>query len=136
VSKEELLEHLQIQFINRTNEVGVDINRCMNHPYTTNLAQFICGLGKRKAIALMKVWINRSLFFLLHLPDTEMHSYSFVLLYSQTLKHNHQRLENRTQLITVCHMGPKIFINCSGFIKIDTNSLGDRLNLTHPYQQI
>jgi hypothetical protein len=23
-------------------------------------------------------------------------------------------------------MGPKVFINCAGFIKIDTNSLGDR----------
>lgn len=27
----------------------------------------------------------------------------------------------------MCHMGPKVFINCAGFIKIDTASLGDRL---------
>ncbi|XP_058983159.1 transcription elongation factor SPT6-like [Musca domestica] len=27
--------------------------------------------------------------------------------------------------MTLCHLGPKVFINCSGFIKIDTSSLGD-----------
>uniref|UniRef100_A0A7M4G146 Transcription elongation factor SPT6 n=1 Tax=Crocodylus porosus TaxID=8502 RepID=A0A7M4G146_CROPO len=43
----------------------------------------------------------------------------------QILKQNNTRLENRTQLVTMCHMGPKVFINCAGFIKIDTASLGD-----------
>lgn len=96
VPKDELLEHLYLEFINRTNEIGVDVNRAITYPYTANLIQFTCGLGPRKATALIKI-----------------------------LKQNNQRLENRTQLITACHMGPKIFINCSGFIKIDTNSLGD-----------
>ncbi|ODM97896.1 Transcription elongation factor SPT6 [Orchesella cincta] len=96
VPKEELLEHLYLEFVNRTNEVGVDLNRILSYPHTSNLVQFTCGLGPRKATALLKI-----------------------------LKQNNQRLENRTQLITTCHMGPKIFINCSGFIKIDTNSLGD-----------
>ena len=45
---------------------------------------------------------------------------------AQILKQNNTRLENRTQLVTMCHMGPKVFINCAGFIKIDTSSLGDR----------
>jgi len=36
-----------------------------------------------------------------------------------------QRLENRQQLVTLCHMGPKVLINCAGFIKIDTLRLGD-----------
>lgn len=45
---------------------------------------------------------------------------------AQILKQNNTRLENRTQLVTMCHMGPKVFINCAGFIKIDTASLGDR----------
>jgi transcription elongation factor SPT6 len=51
------------------------------------------------------------------------------LLRLQTLKQNNSRLENRTQLVTMthAHMGPKVFINCAGFIKIDTSSLGDRL---------
>ncbi|XP_013115502.1 transcription elongation factor SPT6 [Stomoxys calcitrans] len=94
--KEELLEHLYIEFINQTNEVGVDINMAVQNSYTLNLVQFICGLGPRKGLALVKI-----------------------------LKQTNQRLENRTQLVTLCHLGPKVFINCSGFIKIDTSSLGD-----------
>uniref|UniRef100_A0A4D5R9G5 Transcription elongation factor SPT6 n=1 Tax=Scolopendra viridis TaxID=118503 RepID=A0A4D5R9G5_SCOVI len=96
VVKEDLLEAIQLEFINRTNEVGVDVNRSIANPHTGNLLQFVCGLGPRKAAALIKV-----------------------------LKQTNNRLENRTQLVTVCHMGPKVFINCAGFIKIDTNSLGD-----------
>lgn len=94
--KEDLLENLYLEFINRTNEVGVDINLAVQNNLTTNLVQFICGLGPRKGQALIKI-----------------------------LKQTNQRLENRTQLVTACHMGPKVFINCSGFVKIDTNSLGD-----------
>lgn len=94
--KEELLNALYLEFINRTNEVGVDINLAVQNSLTVNLVQFICGLGPRKGTALIKI-----------------------------LKQTNQRLENRTQLVTSCHMGPKVFINCSGFIKIDTNSLGD-----------
>lgn len=79
LTKEELLEGLQLEFVNRTNEVGVDINRAINYPHTANLVQFICGLGPRKGQALIKI-----------------------------LKQNNQRLENRTQLVTACHMGPKV----------------------------
>lgn len=96
VPREELLEALYLEFVNRTNEVGVDINSAVLQGYTCNLIQFVCGFGPRKGQALLK-----------------------------TLKQNNQRLENRTQLVTACHMGPKVFINCAGFIKIDTNSLGD-----------
>ncbi|XP_057216695.1 transcription elongation factor SPT6 isoform X2 [Triplophysa rosa] len=96
VVKEELLGALYCEFINRVNEVGVDVNRAIAHPYTQSLVQFICGLGSRKGSHLLKI-----------------------------LKQNNTRLENRTQLVTMCHMGPKVFINCAGFIKIDTASLGD-----------
>ncbi|XP_076167976.1 transcription elongation factor SPT6 [Ptiloglossa arizonensis] len=94
--KDDLIENLYLEFINRVNEVGVDLNRTVEEPYTANLVQFVCGLGPRKAQSLIKI-----------------------------LKQTNQRLENRTQLITACHMGPKVFVNCAGFIKIDTNSLGD-----------
>nr|KAG5690166.1 hypothetical protein BaRGS_013623 [Batillaria attramentaria] len=96
VSKEELLNSLYLEFVNRVNEVGVDINRCIAFPHTSSLLQFVCGLGPRKASYLLKI-----------------------------LKQNSSRLENRTQLVQLCHMGPKVFINCAGFIKLDTNSLGD-----------
>ncbi|XP_010894715.3 transcription elongation factor SPT6 [Esox lucius] len=96
VVKEDLLNALYCEFINRVNEVGVDVNRAMAHPYTQSLLQYVCGLGPRKGSHLLRV-----------------------------LKQNNTRLENRTQLVTMCHMGPKVFINCAGFIKIDTASLGD-----------
>ncbi|XP_015605093.1 transcription elongation factor SPT6 isoform X2 [Cephus cinctus] len=96
ISKEELLENLYLEFVNRVNEVGVDVNKAVQQAYAGNLVQFVCGLGPRKGQALIKM-----------------------------LKQTNQRLENRTQLVTACHMGPKVFINCAGFIKIDTNSLGD-----------
>ncbi|XP_053983538.1 transcription elongation factor SPT6-like isoform X1 [Hylaeus volcanicus] len=94
--KDELLENLYLEFVNRVNEVGVDVNKAVQQAYSGNLVQFVCGLGPRKSQALIKM-----------------------------LKQTNQRLENRTQLVTACHMGPKVFINCAGFIKIDTNSLGD-----------
>ncbi|XP_023242655.1 transcription elongation factor SPT6-like [Centruroides sculpturatus] len=96
IPREDLLNALYLEFVNRTNEVGVDINQAIAHPHTSHLVQFVCGLGPRKGGALLK-----------------------------NLKQTHQRLESRTQLVTVCRMGPKVFINCAGFIKIDTSSLGD-----------
>ncbi|EDV44490.1 uncharacterized protein Dana_GF20387 [Drosophila ananassae] len=96
VPRELLLEQLSLEFINRTSEVGLDINLMVQNSRTVNLLQYTCGLGPRKGQALLKL-----------------------------LKQSNQRLENRTQLVTVCHLGPKVFINCSGFIKIDTSSLGD-----------
>ena len=97
VAKDQLLDALSLEFVNRVNEVGVDINRAIAFPHTSSLVQFVCGLGPRKGAHLLKI-----------------------------LNQNNVRPENRTQLVTVCHMGPKVFINCAGFIKIDTNSLGDR----------
>ena len=88
---------LATEFINRTNEVGVDINDCVAHHHMSNLVQFVGGLGPRKGAALLKTL-------------RQMQS--------------SQRLENRQQLVTLCHMGPKVLINCAGFIKIDTSSLG------------
>ncbi|XP_050557944.1 transcription elongation factor SPT6 [Spodoptera frugiperda] len=96
IAKEDLLEGIELEFVNRVNEVGVDVNEAVLTGRGTELLQFVCGLGPRKAQALIKLF-----------------------------KQTNQKLENRTQLVTVCHMGPKVFINCSGFIKIDTSSLGD-----------
>ena len=97
VGDENLLEAINLEFINRVTEVGVDINECVGHPHKSNLIQFVGGLGPRKGANLLKT--------LRSMP--------------------HPRLENRQQLVTSCHMGPKVFINCAGFIKIDTSSLGD-----------
>ncbi|CAN7987050.1 unnamed protein product [Ixodes hexagonus] len=99
VPRSDFTNGLNLEFVNRTNEVGVDINLAIAHTHTSYLVQFLCGLGPRKGYALLK-----------------------------TLKQSHQRLESRTQLVTVCHMGPKVFINCAGFIKIDTSSFENSTN--------
>ena len=99
LSEEELLDALNIELINRTNEVGVDINQCVAHGHMSNLVQFVGGLGPRKGTALLKTL--------------------------QKKMQSSQRLENRQQLVTLCHMGPKVLINCAGFIKIDTSRLGE-----------
>ena len=39
LTPEELLEGLSIEFVNRTCEVGVDINMCVAHNYMSNLVQ-------------------------------------------------------------------------------------------------
>lgn len=71
---------LSLEFINRVNEVGVDVNRCLECPYTANMLQFVCGLGVRKSAQLLKV-----------------------------LKQNNNLLESRTKLVTLCRMGPKVW---------------------------
>ncbi|XP_007606330.1 transcription elongation factor SPT6-like [Cricetulus griseus] len=55
VVKEELLNALYCEFINRVNEVGVDVNRAIAHPYSQALIQYVCGLGPRKGTHLLKV---------------------------------------------------------------------------------
>lgn len=59
--KDELLNALHLEFVNRVNEIGVDVNRCVNHPHTSSLIQFVCGLGPRKGYNLLKVSVIRSI---------------------------------------------------------------------------
>ncbi|KAG9508769.1 Transcription elongation factor SPT6, partial [Fragariocoptes setiger] len=91
VAKNDLLEALQSEFIFRVNEVGVDINRAINHPHTASVVQFVCGLGPRKGTHLLRT--------IRKLPTP--------------------LLQNRGQLVTDCSIGATVFLNCAGFIKID-----------------
>ena len=95
--KDELLDALNTEFINIVNAVGVDVNQAILHPHRAALVQFIAGFGPRKAAGFLKT--------LKKLPQ--------------------QCLESRTQLIMNCKFGAKVFINCAGFIKIDTSQLSD-----------
>ncbi|CAD6192953.1 unnamed protein product [Caenorhabditis auriculariae] len=97
VNQEELSNALLHQFMNRVNEIGVDINKCIEFPHYTNLLQFVAGLGPRKATQLLKI-----------------------------IKQNDNMVESRTKLVTGCKLGPKIFMNCSGFLKIDTFKIGEK----------
>eukprot|EP00117_Sycon_ciliatum_P042302 scpid17102/ scgid30794/ Transcription elongation factor SPT6; Protein pandora len=89
VPREDLLWALQVELINRVNEVGVDINKSLKHTHWNPLLQFVGGLGPRKASDITK-------------------------------KSKGGRIENRSQLITSLQMGPKVFLNCAGFIRINT----------------
>ena len=93
VPKDDLLEALTTEFVSMTNKVGVDVNRCLDYPHYAPVLQFVCGLGPRKASAIV-----------------------------QLLNRKNLKLANRTQLVTEVQMGPKIFVNCAGFIKIDVHS--------------
>lgn len=96
--KEELLSSLHQSFVTRTNAVGVDINRAIAHPHTADTVQFIAGLGPRKAAHLIRS-IKRS--------------------------STGGQLVSRTQLIEELGMTEKIFMNCAGFIKLDTDMLSE-----------
>lgn len=94
--KDRLARRLEIEFINVINEVGVDINRALEFPHSTILTHYICGLGPRKANHLLK-----------------------------TIRQNGGRLDNRSQLVTVCEMGLQVFLNCAGFIRIEPSDAND-----------
>ena len=47
------------------------------------------------------------------------------IILSQILKQENSQLQNRSQLVTQCSTGPQVFINCAGFIRIDTNAFSD-----------
>lgn len=84
----------QREFINHVSEVGVDINYCLEFPHTANVLQFVCGLGPRKAAHLL-----------------------------QLLRHQNATLQSRSRLVTQCGLGPSVFINAAGFIRIDVDKI-------------
>lgn len=100
---EELLDALYLEFVNRVNEVGVDLNRCILFPHVSLMVQFVCGLGPRKSASLLR----------------------------SIKKKQTPILESRTQLITIFSIGAIVFINCAGFIKIDTSQLSDNNSDTY-----
>ena len=58
VNREDLMEALYLEFVNRVNEVGVDVNKCVAYTHTAPLVQFVCGLGPRKGYHLLRVGVS------------------------------------------------------------------------------
>jgi transcription elongation factor SPT6 len=54
VPKDQLLSRLERPFLAVVNSVGVEINRVVDHKWVEPLLQFVCGLGPRKAQALLQ----------------------------------------------------------------------------------
>ena len=50
-------------------------------------------------------------------------------VFFQKLKTQTTTLENRSQLVLTYGMGPQVFLNCAGFIKIDTASITDNMEI-------
>lgn len=44
----------------------------------------------------------------------------------QTIRQHGSRLDNRSQLVTVCEMGLQVFLNCAGFIRIEPSEANDK----------
>ncbi len=106
----QLLRMLEIEFINRVNEVGVDLNRCNQCPHTAHSLQFVSGLGPRKAQHIIKVLRHQRAQLMSTLSqDKQIKTYPVAT--------------NRLFLVTKCTLGRRVFINCAGFIKFDVDSI-------------
>ena len=97
ISQEDLSDALQFQLCRAVSNVGVDLNSCLKFEQKANLLSFVPGLGPRKASAILK-----------------------------RLHQDGSILENRSQLITICEIGPTVFLNCAAFIKIDVQEIREK----------
>ncbi|KAI5899362.1 transcription elongation factor Spt6 [Schizophyllum commune H4-8] len=94
VPKEKLLTAFERRLVDVTNKVGVDINRAVTDPYYQHLLPFVCGLGPRKAQALVK-----------------------------KISAMGGSLTNREQFIKKGLLTTRIFLNAAGFLRINVNDM-------------
>ena len=97
ISNDELTDALHFEVCKIISNVGVDINSCLKYEHKSCLLNYIPGLGPRKASAILK-----------------------------KLQQDGSILENRSQLITICEVGPTVFLNCAAFIKVDVNYIREK----------
>lgn len=53
--RDKLRDVLEKELVNMVNQVGVDINFCIDHAHAESLVPFLSGFGPRKAAVLLKV---------------------------------------------------------------------------------
>ncbi|KAF1744978.1 hypothetical protein MXB_3886 [Myxobolus squamalis] len=92
LSKEILFNSLTRVLIEFVNSTGIDINRCRSDQRYSNLLKYISGLGPSKAAYIITA-----------------------------IRNHMQKLHLRSELITVLHVGPNVFVNCSGFLKFSSD---------------
>jgi transcription elongation factor SPT6 len=115
IDASDLLHHLEIEFVNIANEVGVDLNRCNQTPHTSNVLQFVSGLGLRKSQYLLKILRQERLALKSTLPfDKQLKTYPVIV--------------NRLSLVTKCQLGRRVFINSAGFIKFDVDFISKEID--------
>ncbi|XP_019848744.1 PREDICTED: transcription elongation factor SPT6-like [Amphimedon queenslandica] len=89
LSVEDLKKGLEVELVNKVNSIGVDINFCIEHSHAEHMLPYVAGFGPRKSTGLLKL-----------------------------LRQENIQLQNRSQIVTQCSIGPQVFINCAGFIKV------------------
>ena len=57
---EHLKKSLEEELVTRVNDMGVDIQHIQEHSYAVSMLHYVCGLGPRKAAAILKVPIINS----------------------------------------------------------------------------
>ncbi|TFK76387.1 transcription elongation factor SPT6 [Pluteus cervinus] len=99
VPKEKLLSAFERVLVDVTNKVGVDINRAVADTYYQHLLPFVCGLGPRKAQALIKKIGSQG-----------------------------GHLANRDQFVRASLLTTRIFLNAAAFLRIsqEESQLGSK----------
>ncbi|KAL7667917.1 hypothetical protein ACOME3_008643 [Neoechinorhynchus agilis] len=110
VDQDELYAALLKEIKNQVAIVGVDIHRMYRHKHTSHLLGFVSGLGPMKA-----EWILHKIKMT---DDTDTLD---DLLSPQ--------IESRYKLLKICELGPIVFNNCAGFLKIDRRWLDSDLDI-------
>ncbi|TVY30514.1 Transcription elongation factor SPT6 [Lachnellula hyalina] len=111
---EKLRKQLETAMVDMVNLCGVDINEAVGDSYTATLLPFVCGLGPRKATAVLK-----------------------------TINQNGGIVNTRDELVgdpdshKLPVVGPRVWNNCASFLSIDydsSNAMSDYLDNTrvHP----
>ncbi len=56
ISADHLRKALEEELVTRVNDVGVNIQHLQEHPHAVSMLHYVCGLGPRKAAAILKVF--------------------------------------------------------------------------------
>ena len=58
LSADILKQHLEEEVVTRVNDMGVDVHYLQEHTHVQGMLQYVCGLGPRKAAAILKVSVE------------------------------------------------------------------------------
>ena len=58
LSADVLKRHLEEEVVTRVNDMGVDVHYLQEHTHVQGMLQYVCGLGPRKAAAILKVSVG------------------------------------------------------------------------------
>lgn len=94
LTPDELWISLERAIVTCVNNVGVDLNVALNNDYVKSMVPFVCGLGPRKADALLKA------------------------IRSTTTSIVPSRIVKRAELLSQKWLGKRVFLNAAAFIKM------------------